>query len=454
MANILAAANGNWSSTSTWIGGVLPTSADFVYANNRTITIDQNINVARLSTRGNNGATAGGGFTCTTTAGVVRTITSTIIEAGTTTCLTFNHAALNTLAYINFSGGSYGNNANLGSNINGITLTQSAVNTVYTSGPCYGVTGFNSAGMGVAGVVGSVHYHTGNVYGTTVATQSSGIMFAAGVTPAHTVYITGDLYGGTGGSGAGLYTPVTGTSTIYITGNIYGGNSANAPGLLVQNSFNYVITGNAIGSDIYSGPAISVTYAGGSPVVTLIGAAIGGRGLTDSNGFFTQQLVTAYIKRAKGSDAGVGIGGSSSNPGVLVSTQSADVRVEEFEFGARGVSPVRGFVKMTPGSNNVLVGRLSPTSSKTLIDSSTITSQLPATSNVRSGTSYNGGASTGTCVIPSASFVANGVAVDASVGTAILTQADVWNHVSPISSGSVGEKLKKTANTSDLIALG
>ena len=453
MANILAAASGNWSSTATWIGGVLPSSSDFVYANGKTVTIDQNVTVSRLSTRGENGAVVGGGFTCTTSVGVVRTITSTIIEAGTTTCLTFNHAALNTAAYINFSGGTYSSNANVQSG--GVSVTQSVVNTIYTSGPCYGVTGFNAAGMGVAGVSGSVHYHTGNLYGTTIATQSEGIILQAGVTPAHTVYITGDLYGGIGGNGAALYTPVTGTSTIYITGNIYGGNSVNAPGLLVQNSFTYVITGNAYGSDIYNGPAISVTYAGGSPIVTLIGTAVGGKGLTDSNGFFTQQAVTAYIKRAKGCDHGPStFGGSNINPGVYVASQSSDVRVEEFEFGARGAPPVRGYVKMTPGTNNVLVGRLSPTASKTLIDSTTISSQLPATSNVRSGVSYNGGSSVGSCVIPSASSVANGVSVDSSVGTATLTQENVWNYISPISSGSVGEKLKKTATPADLIALG
>jgi hypothetical protein len=454
MANILAAANGNWSSTATWTGGVLPGSSDFVYANGRSVTIDQNVTVARLSTRGENGAVVGGGFTCTTTAGVVRTITSTIIEAGTTTCLTFNHAALNTAAYINFSGGTYGTNAN--NNLtHGIVLTQSVINTVYTAGTCYGITGFNSAGMGVAGVTGSVHYHTGNLYGAAISTQSVGIIFQAGVTPAHTVYITGDLYGGVGGNGAALYTPISGTSTIYITGNIYGGNSVNAPGLLVQNSFTYVITGNAYGSDIYNGPAISVTYAGGSPIVTLIGTAIGGKGTTDSNGFFTQQAVTAYIKRAKGCDLGPSaFGATNINPGVYVASQSADVRVEEFEFGTRGAPPVRGFVKMTPGTNNVLVGRLSPTASKTLIDSTTMSAQLPATSNVRSGVSYNGGSSVGSCVIPSASSVANGVSVDSSVGTATLTQANVWGHVSPITSGSIGEKLKKTANTSDLIALG
>jgi hypothetical protein len=453
MANILAAANGNWSSTATWIGGVLPTASDSVYANGRTVTINQDINVARLSTRGENGATAGGNFSCTTSTGVVRTVTSTVIEAGTNICLSFNHAALNTAAYINFSGGAYGSNVN--SNAGAVSVTQSVVNTIYTFGPCYGVTGFNAAGMGVAGVTGSVHYHTGNVYGTTTGTQSAGILFQAGVVPAHTVYITGDIYGGTGGNGAGLYTPITGTSTIYITGNIYGGNSVNAPGLLVQNSFTYIITGNAYGSDIYNGPAISVTYFGGSPVVTLIGTAVGGKGVTDSNGIFIQQPCTAYIKRAKGCDAGPSaIGGGNINPGVYVNSTSADVRVEEFEFGSRGAPPVRGPVKMTPASNNVMVGRLSPTSSKTLVDSSTISSLLPATSDVRSGVSYNSGASVGSCAIPSASSVAKDIPVDSSVGTAFLTQANVWNYVSPISPGSVGEKLKKTATAADLVALG
>ena len=45
----LAVANGNWSSPSTWNGGVVPTVGDIVASNGFTVTIDQNINVDTLT---------------------------------------------------------------------------------------------------------------------------------------------------------------------------------------------------------------------------------------------------------------------------------------------------------------------------------------------------------------------------------------------------------------------
>jgi hypothetical protein len=49
MALRVAVASGNWSSTSTWNGGVLPNPGDVVASNNFTVTIDQNINVDTLT---------------------------------------------------------------------------------------------------------------------------------------------------------------------------------------------------------------------------------------------------------------------------------------------------------------------------------------------------------------------------------------------------------------------
>ena len=45
MATARAIASGNWSATSTWNGGVLPGNGDTVYANNFTVTIDQNLDI-------------------------------------------------------------------------------------------------------------------------------------------------------------------------------------------------------------------------------------------------------------------------------------------------------------------------------------------------------------------------------------------------------------------------
>jgi hypothetical protein len=63
MAIRYAVANGNWSNTATWNGGTLPTSADDVYANNFTVTVNQNINVISLRNGATTGVTAGGNFT-------------------------------------------------------------------------------------------------------------------------------------------------------------------------------------------------------------------------------------------------------------------------------------------------------------------------------------------------------------------------------------------------------
>ena len=45
MATRRAVANGNWSNTATWNGGVLPGNGDTVYANGFNVTINQDIDI-------------------------------------------------------------------------------------------------------------------------------------------------------------------------------------------------------------------------------------------------------------------------------------------------------------------------------------------------------------------------------------------------------------------------
>ena len=62
MAIRYAVASGNWSSTATWNGGTLPTSADDVFTNGFTVTINQNVTVISLSNKATTGVNAGGSF--------------------------------------------------------------------------------------------------------------------------------------------------------------------------------------------------------------------------------------------------------------------------------------------------------------------------------------------------------------------------------------------------------
>ena len=58
MALRVAVANGNWSSTATWNGGVLPAAGDVIASNNFTVTIDQNVNVDSITNAAQSIATA------------------------------------------------------------------------------------------------------------------------------------------------------------------------------------------------------------------------------------------------------------------------------------------------------------------------------------------------------------------------------------------------------------
>lgn len=86
MAIRYAAANGNWSDPATWVGGTLPEPGDSVHASTRTVTIDQDIEVERISTAANAPAAAGGGFVISSIPPEGRFLNCDI-RAGTTPCL-------------------------------------------------------------------------------------------------------------------------------------------------------------------------------------------------------------------------------------------------------------------------------------------------------------------------------------------------------------------------------
>jgi hypothetical protein len=84
-----------------------------------------------------------------------------------------------------------------------------------------------------------------------------------------------------------------------------------------------------------------------------------------------------------------------------------------------------------------------------LRDPLNVSGLLPTTNNVRSGTIYNTGSSTGTLAMPAPNLVQEGVPVDNGVGTGNLTPADFWNYLisNGFMNGSIGQRLKETSTT-------
>ena len=95
MALRVAVANGNWSSTSTWNGGVLPSAGDVIASNGFTVTIDVNANVDSITN------------TATTVGTVIPTMTSNTAPSGIASASTLYGGGYEAYrAFINANSGS------------------------------------------------------------------------------------------------------------------------------------------------------------------------------------------------------------------------------------------------------------------------------------------------------------------------------------------------------------
>lgn len=211
MANVKAIKTGNWSDPTVWDNGALPTSADDVYANGFTVTINMTVTVLSIRTQSAPGINAGGGFQYTL-GGFV--FTGNII-AGTTTCLSYTAAAIAT------------------SNINGDISGGS-------SSSAHGVS--YVAATGIINIVGNIFATNGPA------------AHGLNCTVICTINITGNITGGSN-SGSAINTNVS--CIVNITGNITAANGTITTVAVV--SGNLVVTGNIIGGSANGASGISLT---------------------------------------------------------------------------------------------------------------------------------------------------------------------------------------------------
>ena len=209
MAGVRAVKSGNWSDTTVWNTGALPTSADDVWANNFTVAADTTTTVLSIRNGSTTDVTAGGGFTAVN--GVTLTLTGGgVINGNSAATLTCNLTA--------------GQSFTVAGNVtaaagHGVNNTSSG--TLNIIGNCSGGTG---AGGGANGA-NNASTGTLNITGNCNNSATGNSCFAANNASSGTLNITGNCTGASSGqSSHGANNASIGT--LNITGTCTCGLSA------------------------------------------------------------------------------------------------------------------------------------------------------------------------------------------------------------------------------------
>lgn len=423
MADKWPLANGNWSNAANWNGGTKPVPGDDVYADGRTVTVDEDVNIGTgtLRTQQRSGGTTGGGFNLNANISVTANIVS-----GTSTCVSASAAGTNTI-----NGDIVGGVSAIG------VLVTSATNFVVNGNVTGGVSGSSPYGInftstGTLTIVGNLiggttGYGAGPVavginLGGGIVNIVGNLQSAGGIAlyvqQPCTVVVTGNVTGSSVNSSAGLSSTATGSTTITINGTVTGGSAASSNGLLVSNNGNVTINGTVTGGSASNAEGARMN---GSGTIQINGTVIGGTG---SSGAFLAGTGTIRATRAKGNDYGPGSVGITAAAGISGSVNTGLIEVDELEFGSRGMAPVSWYAVLRPLTSNICIVRDTSVNAKTLVDPSTV-GDYPANANVRLGTQFNFGNNTGTLAVPNPNQVAVGIATDNTIGTAVITEASL-----------------------------
>jgi len=346
-------ANDNWSNAANWNDGTKPVPGDDVFADGRTVTIDEDVTVASIRTTQRSGGTAGGGFTLN--AGI--TVTANII-GGAGAVLTRSVPGADSViigdvfAGPNPASGLVNNSTAKVTIIGDVTAADSIVSA-----------GASNSSTGQIEIIG-------NVFGansTSAAFPSFGVQnLSSGV-----IQITGNAIGGPGLSAIAVRNAANGA--IYITGNATGGSGVGSIGAVNASTGTLRVSGLAIGNDHGLGFATN----NGNPGVFGFGVNTG-------------------VAQATTTVGGLKFGAKGQTPITgLVQLELNDPDDIIISFRR---PPADSFAEYVVSAAPVLGGQ-------------------PAQADVRFGTEYNFGLRTGTLRVPAPQFVNAGVLTDDTIGT-------------------------------------
>ncbi len=401
MANVKAVATGNWSSTATWDGGILPTSADDVFANGFTVTIDGTFTVLTIRNTSGTGIVAGGQFiyanggdlTCTSSPAIVVGIASVPVLQMTLASPNIGTFTGNILTLTNT--GSF------------FAIRHSSTGTLNLNGN-YSIDGTTGRSIISVTLTGTL-----NIVGNLTSTNNSGnnintlVMNTGG-----TINITGNITGSTNGSVSS--SPVYLTSgNLNITGNTTG---VTGPAVGLAGAVNYTQIGN-VNASTTQAAIVNNTVAATISVTGIITAGTGAPAIYSSFALTTGYSSGTFVKISGN------VVNSTNNMAVVAPRVTIDTNTSSWLF------------QISTGGNRTLYAAGVPLGN-------------PAITDVRLGTVYGAsGELTGTLIVPSPSNVLQGVGTDATVGTLLMTPADFWNYL--ISSGftanSIGDRLQNAS---------
>jgi hypothetical protein len=416
MAITFPTVNGNWSNPAIWSGSTLPTVNDDIFANNKTVIIDQNVNVVSIRTTASGSASQGGQFR--------------ISGSYTITCAGPNS-------------GIYGGTSGTPGFVvfNNVPNTVTINSNIYHGGGNFAVN-VNITGSGNVNIVGNIDYASAGDLGNAILIQNNG-----------TVNIVGNVLSSVGSNSSAIQITSPGSGSVNITGDLVN-RSTNQQIYCVTLSgaisSSLSITGNI--TPIANGPN-QVVYSNTAGTKLVIVGNI--NNASPSNTTAPVQLIST----SQSIDLTGNVFASLSAPGVTVANSTSTMIL-------RGVNLVNSF--QTPG--NSVAAILSP--SMTIVPSnqfrwtlynepsSSLTSTMfiqgytpdsPNQSDVRFGTTYLAGALSGSLHMPQPSQVISGVKTDNTTGSYnvtldSLTEA-IWTKLTSDLTGSntIGERLKNNS---------
>ena len=361
MADKWPLADGNWSDATNWNGGTKPVAGDDVYADGRTVTIDEDVTVATVRNEQRSGGTIGGTFVLTdgiTVTADVRTPSSAV------TCVT---STLDSPAEATIVG----------------TIFQAASFA----------TSLLHTGSGLITILGNLNGMGNN--------QSTGVW----INGPGSLVVTGDL--GAMSANVSSTLRLSATASAVVTGNV--ANSQNSHTLRVEGDAVCVLNGEVIGNA--SGfTAGSVGVANGGFVTINGNVSAGTTGAAITMASTTAKLVLNGEVQA-----------SANQPAVNFTAAATDIKVSGTLIANQttGRLPIAG-THMRLSESEPLEYRFSNYSLdgyRSLYTADSVGGN-PAIVDVRSGTTFGPADElTGTLVVPDPQYVNAGVPVDDTVGT-------------------------------------